>query len=223
MLDALCACGAVHSLDESWAGQEALCSKCCEHFHVPPLDDQAPRVQRAPRHPGPGGPATLVGGEISVPPNGFIPLHCCLVCTRTSSIYPTTLEFSIVSPFALLALLLRRKATVTCPLCNRCLREWKRASLIFRLFMWIGVFVLPLVGGTIGSAVEPKRSIGMVGGLIAGIVAWVAGMIALRLFLIGRSQATAVEISPSVTRLRVPWPEELRDAWLNAEDLKRQA
>lgn len=155
-----------------------------------------------------GGPAYWDEEYLKVPFGGVIPQTHCLICCRPG---PTSMAKKKFVYAPLLAVM-RESQVVEVPLCDGCRTGWTLAAVVHALFS-LGFFVLPLVFGWIGHAIDAQSVQYVMWGALAGFLLWVWGMFALEYVWIPRRQAVCRKIDEYGAVLRLPNATELQTAW----------
>lgn len=159
------------------------------------------------------------GQQLLVDEGARLPCKGCLLCETTNDVAPRLRAFVYTPPWVwiglvggllplvLLALIGQRRASVSLPLCGGCLWSIRLWNAGVGLFAVIGLFGLPILGGVVlGAALPPNdRWLGVLG----GFVAWLVGVIALKVVADRRTpRCTYVEKGAvKVITLALPDPD----------------
>lgn len=195
----------------------------CE-FCAEALDPKATRCRACGEAVGrsaPGRGYSWDGPRLLVDEGALLPARGCVMCETTSGVAPRLRPFVYTPPWVwlgllggllpllLLALIGQRRASVSLPLCGGCLWRIRLWNAGVALFAVVGLFALPILGGALA---QPLPSSDRWIGILGGFVAWIVGVVALKLVADRRTpRCTFVEKgSPKVVTLALPAPDVAR-------------
>lgn len=155
------------------------------------------------------GDALLVTAD-----GGHVPARGCVLCgsseatarERKFTYTPPWVYLGLLGgllPLLILAVVGQKKARVWVPLCAGCLGRWRLGEAGVYAFALLGFVLVPALFGFATRAVVGKED-AMFVGVAVGLVAWIGGVVALKLYVSRRLQVRCTLVEEGEASLAFP-------------------